>query len=61
VRLAESQAMTVVAVLRGALAAVQLSPEQETELLRAVAVQIRQLMPGGATPRDGEPPSDGLT
>jgi len=55
VKLAESQAMTVVQVLRAALKTVQLPPEQETALLSAVAFELRLLMPGGATQREGEP------
>jgi hypothetical protein len=61
VKLAESQAMTVVQVLRGALSAVALPPETERELLQAVAVQLRALMPGGRSPDAGEPTADGLS
>jgi hypothetical protein len=57
VKLAESQAMTVVQVLRGALTRVSLSPEQERELLAACAAEIRALMPGGGSQREGEPAS----
>jgi hypothetical protein len=54
VKLAESQAMTVVQVLRGALAAVSLPPETERQLLAAVAVQLRALMPGSASREEQE-------
>jgi hypothetical protein len=59
VKLAESQAMTVVQVLRGALSTVVLPPETERELLQAVAVQLRALMPGGGAPQAGEPTTNG--
>jgi hypothetical protein len=61
VKLAESQAMMVVNVLRGALASVALTPEQERQLLSAVATQLRELMPGSVAPDSAEPATNGPT
>jgi hypothetical protein len=61
VKLAESQALTVVNVLRGALSTVKLEPAQERELLAAVATQLRLLMPGGEAQMSGEPADNGPT
>jgi hypothetical protein len=61
VKLAESQALTVVSVLRGALATVSLPPDVERELLSAVAVQLRQLMPGSVAQDAPEPADNGQT
>lgn len=59
VKLAESQALVVVNVLRAALSRVGLPHEVERQLLAAVAVELRALAPGVASSqRQGAPQTD---